>query len=197
MNTQFVEQTGAKFLEMASSLGRMNVEALSNLAQATEKTPFGAIFAANAKFARMAHENVEAMVAPLAPKTEDSKPAPAAKKTASAKKSTPAPAPKTVEKSEPTVEAKTDSVDLIEPAVEDLLVETGSASTAPADDLTLINGIGETTMRKLNDVGVKHFADIAAMSEERFQALLSSLSIKSIRYTPAYWIEEAAKHAAK
>ena len=193
MNKDFVEQTGARFFEMASSLGRMNVDALSTLATATEKTPLGAIFAANAKIAKLAQDNVEAMVAPYVGKTADTVEAPKPAKAKAPKKAAAAP----VKQAKPA--PKVADVEAHEPAIDDLLVEEAPAKAAadsPADDLTQITGIGATTMRKLNDVGVSRFADIAAMSEDRFKDLLASLSIKSIRYTPDFWIAEAKKHAA-
>jgi|GEM_PF-6456575 len=64
------------------------------------------------------------------------------------------------------------------------------------DDLAKINGIGATTVKKLNGVGISSFAQIAAMSEGQFTDLLESLDIRSIRFSPATWIDEAKKFAA-
>jgi len=125
-----------------------------------------------------------------------------------------APAPKAVDTPKPkkarkpapfTVEASpvTALADLGEPDIEDVLVndvmvedvlaevEHKPVALADKDDLTLINGIGATTAKKLNGIGIESFAQIAEMSEEGFTDLLASLDIKTIRFSPAIWIEEA------
>lgn len=95
--------------------------------------------------------------------------------------------------------------DLAEPDVSDVLVDDSmlddvlidAIPEAPArtafakDNLTLINGIGATTEKKLNSVGIESFAQIAAMTERQFEDVLESLDIKSIRFSPALWIEAA------
>ena len=199
MNRHMVQETGSRFLELASSLGRIHVDALDGMADATAKTPLGAIFAANASLARMASEGMETLAtrmnAEVAPATDA--PAKAASKPKKAKK----PAAFAVE---------TPPVEAIEPDIADVLIEEPVAKQAKApakakaaptaaakpDDLTAINGIGATTAKKLNKAGIETFAQIAGMTDAKFEALLATLDIKSIRFTPAYWIGEAKKLTA-
>ena len=199
MSKLMAEEAGARMFEMASSLGRMHVSTLKGMADATAKTPFGPVFAINATVARMMHDSVasfgdkllrqnadmasmEVPASPMVPVMGDPAPAMAA-----------AIAPYVTDtatiSSKP---AKGGEIESIEPEAEDVLVE--AAETATPDDLTLINGIGATTAKKLGNVGVTRFADISKMKEEQFADLLASLNIRSIRYSPSFWIEEAKKY---
>ncbi len=200
MQNHMVKETGLHIFELASSLGRMHERTLSELANATSKTPFGAVFALNASFARMANEGMDTLASRLSDANAPS-PAPtatqpvakAAPKAEPAKKS----APPAVETASITVMADDDT---FEPDVSDVLVEEIVASPKPPvesktvatkDDLTHIAGIGATTAKKLNGAGIENFAQIAEMSESQFAKLLASLEIKSIRFQPKQWIEEA------
>jgi len=102
------------------------------------------------------------------------------------------------------------AVDLAEPDVADVLIDEAMIDDvsidpipqAPAvtalakDNLTLINGIGATTEKKLNSIGIESFAQIAAMTEQQFADVLASLDIKSIRFSPALWIDAAKTFSA-
>lgn len=181
MNRHMVEEAGSRFFELASSLGRIHADTLSGMADATSKTPLGPVFAMNATFARIAHEGMDTLSERLVN-------AKTAAPTPKAKAADPAPAPEAAE-----------------PDVMDVLVEADEVEDAPLpviepastqDDLSIITGIGATTAKKLNSVGVESFAQIAAMDEGEFAVLLESLDIKSIRFSPAMWIAEAKTLAA-
>ena len=102
------------------------------------------------------------------------------------------------------------AVDLAEPDVADVMIDEAMIDDvsidpipqAPAvtalakDNLTLINGIGATTEKKLNSIGIESFAQIAAMTEQQFADVLASLDIKSIRFSPALWIDAAKTFSA-
>lgn len=219
MNRHMVGEAGSRFFELASSLGRIHADTLNGMAEVTARTPLGPVFALNASFARLAQESMETMTARLAP---TGTPAPAAKPAPmpeTAVRAKPEPKPKPKAKAAPkraktpapfAVEAEpaTALADAMEPdaadvliedvMVEDVLAEIEKAPMpviAPAltqDDLSRITGIGATTAKKLNGAGVESFAQIAAMSEGEFATLLESLDIRSIRFSPALWIAEAA-----
>ena len=200
MNRLMVEQAGSRFFELASSFGRMHVDTMTGLADATAKTPLGPVFAVNASVARMVNEGVESLANSF---TGESGPAPAAKAKPVTKPSKPKAAKKPAKAAPVKKEAdepKKAAPVALEPEVEDVLVEdVAVAEAAPAkprkkaaaDDLTVISGIGATTAKKLNGAGVTNYADIAGMGEGDFTKLLDSLEIKSIRFSPAKWIEEA------
>lgn len=221
MSRHMVEEAGSRFLELASSFGRLHAETLSGLAEATAKTPFGPVFAINASLARMANDGIETLATRVggapAPKAASGSAPVVAKAPAPAKPEKPAPASaevlsfKTPEAAESARSAPfavetspvTALADLAEPEVEDVLVddamvedvlaeiEPGPVALADKDDLTRINGIGATTAKKLNGVGIESFAQIVGMSEAQFTDLLASLDIRTIRFSPAAWIAEA------
>ena len=222
MQKHMVEEAGSRFFAVASSLGRMHERTLSGLADATSKTPLGPVFAINASLVRMANEGIDTLASRMniaADPVVSDAPKSAAKPKASAKparkavaktaeKPKPAAKPKAAKKPAPfTVETSpaTALADIVEPDVADVLVEDVVAVTkVPAkpktavvkDDLTQINGIGATTAKKLHGAGVETFAQIAKMSDDQFAALLTSLEVKSIRFSPNLWIEEAKKLSA-
>jgi len=118
------------------------------------------------------------------------------------------PAPKKVEKPASFAVETTSATalaDLAEPDVADVLVDEAMLDVIPEapavtalakDNLTLINGIGATTEKKLNSIGIESFAQIAAMTEQQFADVLASLDIKSIRFSPALWIDAAKTFSA-
>ncbi len=194
MHNPMVEEAGTRFFEMASSLGRMHERTLSGLAEATSKTPFGPVFAINASLARMANDGMDTLASRL---NGAEAPAPTATKSKAAAK--PKPAKKAATGSKPGSKPAAETApaiaitDVIEPDVADVLVDAPAKSGAVTtpDDLTTISGIGATTAKKLRGAGIETFAQIAEMSEDRFSALLASLDVKSIRFPPKLWIEQA------
>ncbi len=207
MNRLMVEQAGSRFFELASSLGRIHADTLTGLADATAKTPLGPVFAVNASVARMVNEGVDTLAQRFTGESGSIPDAPfAAKEKAVKPKATPKPAKKAAKASKK-IEAEATAPLALEPEAHDVLVEdVAMADIAPAakieeitaaDDLTVISGIGATTAKKLNGAGVTRFADIAAMNEGAFADLLASLDIKSIRFSPAKWIEEAKTFSVK
>ncbi len=185
MNTTFIEETGARAVELAASLGRIHADNLTTLADATAKTPLGPLFSMNAKLAVMTTEGLESVFAPLAtkkPTPKKAKKPAAAKAQAAAKpvKATPAPQP-----------AKPVAVEAIEPEAEDVIAETASETVSIHDDLSVINGVGPSTMRKLKDAGIRRYADIADMPVAKLESLLESHDVRMIRYSAADWIAQA------
>ena len=211
MSRHLVEEAGTRFFELATSLGRFHERTLKGLADATAKTPAGPFFAINASLARMANDGMETLAGRLSGttipagsrRTDPAAEAPSATVDAPKRAKAPGrartPAPFTVETAPDTAVAEA-----IEPEVEDVLVDEivaeaalpGKPASVIKDDLTLITGIGAATARKLNDAGIESFAQIAGMSEDGFADLLSSLEIRSIRFSPATWIAEAKTYAA-
>ena len=191
MNRHMVKETGTQFFELASSLGRIHADTLSSMANAASTTPLGPVFAMNASLARLANEGMDTMASRLAtakaaaPKAKPKKAKAPAKPKAAKPAKAKAPAPVAT------------LADTMEPDVADVMVEADAIAPATTnDDLAKINGIGATTVKKLNGVGISSFAQIAAMSEGQFTDLLESLDIRSIRFSPATWIDEAKKFAA-
>lgn len=196
MNKSFIEETGTRAVELATSLGRIHAENLTTMADATAKTPLGPLFSINAKLAVMTTEGLESVFAPFAA----SKPTP--KKAAK-------PAPVKAKAAAKPAKAKPAVVESIEPEAEDVIadaaVESAPETAAkPAvkteaisetvsihDDLGAISGVGPSTMRKLKTAGVNTYTDIAGMSVEKFESLLEKYDIRMMRYSAADWIEQA------
>ncbi len=59
------------------------------------------------------------------------------------------------------------------------------------EDLTVVNGIGPSTMKKLHSEGVKTLADLAAMSPQALADILHAAKVRSLKYAPEDWIAEA------
>lgn len=69
-----------------------------------------------------------------------------------------------------------------------------AAPAAPSDDLTVIKGIGPTTARKLETLGIRTFADLAAADPEDLATRLASRPVTAERVRT--WIAEAKTRAA-
>ena len=59
------------------------------------------------------------------------------------------------------------------------------------DDLTEVTGIGPSTMRKLNDAGIRSLRDLADMSASKLNDVLEEANIRMLRYEPQDWIDGA------
>lgn len=57
------------------------------------------------------------------------------------------------------------------------------------DDLKTINGIGPTFAKRLNEAGITTFAELAALSPDRLQEIVSAQNWQ--RIDPSAWIEQA------
>jgi len=57
-----------------------------------------------------------------------------------------------------------------------------------SDDLTIINGIGPATARRLNEAGIVSFRQLALASPEKLAEISGAT-----RWDPADWIEQAGK----
>jgi|GEM_PF-3626558 len=149
MNRHMVKETGTQFFELASSLGRIHADTLSSMANAASTTPLGPVFAMNASLARLANEGMDTMASRLAtakaaaPKAKPKKAKAPAKPKAAKPAKAKAPAPVAT------------LADTMEPDVADVMVEADAIAPATTnDDLAKINGIGATTVKKLNGVGI-------------------------------------------
>lgn len=100
----------------------------------------------------------------------------------------PSPAPKAAFKSNNRAEAPASSP---APAIAPTPVEA-----APADDLTLINGIGPKLAQALNGLGVFRFQDIADLSPADVERIDAALKFKG-RIGRERWIEQAKRLAAR
>lgn len=100
----------------------------------------------------------------------------------------PSPAPKAAFKSNTRAEAPASSP---APAIAPPPVEP-----APADDLTLINGIGPKLAQALNGLGVFRFQDIADLSPADVERIDAALKFKG-RIGRERWIEQAKRLAAR
>ncbi|WP_299191158.1 50S ribosomal protein L21 [uncultured Litoreibacter sp.] len=69
-----------------------------------------------------------------------------------------------------------------------------AAAKSDADDLTQISGVGPVIVKKLNDLGVTTFAQIAAWSKEDIAAMDEKLNFKG-RIDRDDWLKQAKKLA--
>jgi small subunit ribosomal protein S2 len=67
-----------------------------------------------------------------------------------------------------------------------------SAPDGEPDDLTKLKGVGKSWAGKLNEYGVYHFSQIAALTPENLEELDESLNAKG-KIAKSGWIEEAKK----
>lgn len=104
-------------------------------------------------------------------------------KKAKAKK---AEAPVAIEASETAVTAETAITELTETDAQGRL----TAPIGEADDLKLIKGVGVVLERKLNEAGVFHFWQIAALKMEQVEALEQDMSFPG-RIARDGWVEQA------
>jgi|GEM_PF-6082221 len=75
---------------------------------------------------------------------------------------------------------------------------SSSGGPAKADDLKLINGIGPAVEKRLNDVGIFTFAQLAALSPADIAAAVTGISgLASERIIKQDWIGQAHKLAAQ
>ncbi len=89
-------------------------------------------------------------------------------------------------------DAERDGPELVE-AVQRLARE--SNNSIAADDLKLIRGVGVLIEKRLNDLGVRRFADIAAWTDEDVQRISTALDFKG-RIESENWVEQARILAA-
>ena len=90
------------------------------------------------------------------------------------------------------------------PAKADTAADSAPADAAPlftapageADDLKKISGVGPVLEKKLNDLGITTFAQVAAFSPEDIKRVDDALSFKG-RIEREKWLEQAAKLAAE
>ena len=67
-----------------------------------------------------------------------------------------------------------------------------------SDDLTIINGIGASVERKLNEGGITTFRDLGKASTVRMKALISTCGPRYRNYDPSPWRAQAKlAHAGK
>lgn len=71
-----------------------------------------------------------------------------------------------------------------------LIAET--PATVEGDDLTRIKGVGPKLSRLLGDLGITHYAQIAAWSEADIAAIDAQLGAFAGRPTRDAWVEQAA-----
>ncbi len=71
-----------------------------------------------------------------------------------------------------------------------------TAPTGEADDLKKISGVGPVLEKKLNDLGITTFAQVAAFTPEDVARVDDALSFKG-RIEREKWLEQAAKLAAE
>ena len=118
-----------------------------------------------------------AAVAAAAPAAEKKK-APAKKKAAPKKAEVKEEAPKAEKK----------------PAAKKAAPKKAKADTGAADDLTQISGVGPVIVKKLHDLGVTTFAQIAAWTKDDVAAMDEKLNFKG-RIDRDDWIKQAKKLA--
>jgi predicted flap endonuclease-1-like 5' DNA nuclease len=70
------------------------------------------------------------------------------------------------------------------------------APAGPLDDLSRMKGVGPKLVALLHDLGVTHFSQIAAWTDEDVAAIDQHLGVFSGRITRDRWVEQARRLAA-
>ena len=98
----------------------------------------------------------------------------------------------------PPVEEAVEAADEAEAAEVAIDTSTFTRLEAPrglADDLTELGGVGHDLVQMLNDYGIYHYWQIAAMKDDDVEALESAIGLKG-RVAHEGWIEKARERAA-
>lgn len=182
MHGVMASEAATGLVTTAAKMGRLNADALSEMAKSAKGTPFAPVFKANAVFASFAVESLERFVNQIG--VDPKAVAPASKTKAPKVDALKAPVTEPVE----IVEAVTTS----DPVAE----------AAPADepvsvvDLSSIDGVGPATLRKLNDAGITTLNDLAGYEVEALEKILADIGLRMTRFSPGDWIDQARELAA-
>lgn len=104
---------------------------------------------------------------------------------------------------------KTAEIDITEPRLSDqrqvskgtetsrdnLKIPTSSPKVARGDDLKAIHGIGPVFARRLNEAGIKTYADLAAQEPQRLLEIVQAKAWQAL--DPKAWIDEAGSLASE
>ena len=98
-------------------------------------------------------------------------------------------------KAKPAAKKKADPAPKAEkPAAKKAAPKKAAAKSDAADDLSQISGVGPVIVKKLNDLGVTTFAQIAAWTKDDVAAMDEKLNFKG-RIDRDDWIKQAKKLA--
>lgn len=94
---------------------------------------------------------------------------------------------------------KEDRIEQLQSQVDALLEEdekskkASSSKKVPADDLTVIEGIGPKTEEILNGNGIYSYTQLANTSLQKLRAILNDAGSVYLRHNPDTWSEQARK----
>ncbi len=156
----------AMFFDAASKMQRATLDGMENLNKAVQKEPSKA--------------RVKKVVKEAA--------APVAATAKAMKKVVDAQADMLVKADTAVTEAKAEASHAVEKAAES--AAKGDMATL-YDDLTAVNGIGPSTMKKLQSEGIRTISDLADMSAKDLSNLLEKANVRMLKYSPDEWITDA------
>jgi len=87
-----------------------------------------------------------------------------------------------------TIAASSDATDAVVKCASD--VAKGDLA-ALYEDLTVVAGIGPSTMKKLQAEGIQSLSDLAKTSKKDLAAIIEKANVRIIKHSPADWIADA------
>jgi predicted flap endonuclease-1-like 5' DNA nuclease len=196
MDTEAYKKMTTASADMTKMLIQSQVDLFNMFAGTAKGTPAAPFFDAAAKMQTAALEGMESVTEAV--KKEPTKAA--AKKAVKAAEAPMKAAAKAMKKA---VDAQADM--MVDAGVESVAVaaKTKSAVSKAAssakkgdmaalyDDLTAVNGIGPSTMKKLHAEGIRTISDLASTSAKELGEVLEKANVRILKYTPADWVSEA------
>lgn len=178
--------------EMAMKFAKGQVEILDMLATSAKGTPAAPLFDFALQMQHSALEGLESLAtaAKAAPSEAKSKKAAKPVKAAASamKKAVDAQADLLVKASTEANAAAAKTKDTVRKAAKS--AASGDMKSL-YDDLTVVSGIGPSTMKKLQAAGIRTVEDIAKTTKKDLTAIIEEANIRVLKFTPADWIADA------
>ena len=179
------------FGDNALQIARGNVALIETLTKPMQATPAAPVVGAVIRGHHMILEGFEALLESAQPGSLTEKPKKAIRKaTKAAKKVVDAQADLMAETSATAVASQAELAEVTEKVIDD--VASGDAVKL-YDDLTVINGIGPSTMRKLQDAGIRSLEDLSKIGRAQLAEVLENANVRLMRFKPEDFIAEAKK----
>ena len=198
MDTVAFQKVTTTAADITKSVVEGQVQLFDIYAKHAEGTPISSFFNAAASMQRATLQGIDSLSATL-----NAAPANSAGKTSKAKNSTASTLKAATKAVKNVVNAQADA--LIE-ADASTLVATSKAKEAVAKvassaakgdlacaytDLTVVAGIGPSTMKKLHAEGIRSVSDLAKTSNKDLTAIIEKAKVRMLKYSPADWIADA------
>jgi len=203
MDTVDFQKVTTSAADITKSVVAAQAEVFDIYAKTSEGMPISALFSAAATMQRATLQNLDTLAVTL----KDATAKPSVKKSG---------ARSSAKATEASLKAATNAVKKAVNAQADALigadasaiaatsktkeaVTKAAASAAKGDlvaayeDLTVVVGIGPSTMKKLQDEGIKSLNDLAKTSNKDLTAIIEKANVRMLKNTPADWIADAKR----